>query len=85
MLLALVSRVGRALEEAVEHDLVAFLVSVGEMQDEGRIRLEPPDVGSVPAGNHREARRHVRVEARQMKVVFEQLRIPEKGKSLRMA
>ena len=34
------------LEVAIEHDFVAVFVRVGPMQDEGRVGLEPLDVGS---------------------------------------
>ena len=73
-----IQRLWIAFEEAVENDFVAVLIGVGEVQHERRIRLEPPDVaGCAPAGEHREAGRHVRIEPWHVHIVLEQPGIPE--------
>ena len=69
---------GVTLEEPVEHDLVAVLIGVGEVQHIGGVGLEPPDLRGVAAArNDREPGRHVGVEAGQVHVVREQRRVPE--------
>ena len=61
-----------ALEEAVQHDLVAILVGVGEVQNEGGVGVETANVGAVSAaGKYPETRRHIPVETRNVNIACE--------------
>jgi hypothetical protein len=81
VLVAGADRSGVALEEPVQHDLVAVLVCVGEVQHERRVGLEPSNVvGAAAAGDHGEPRRHIRVESRQVHIGVQQFGIPEQRK-----
>ena len=57
---AVIRGFGVALVEPVEHNLVAVLVGVGEVQHEGRVGFEPLDVGRTAAARqYRESRGHI--------------------------
>jgi hypothetical protein len=81
VLVAGADRSGVALEEPVEHDLLAVLVGVGEVQHECRVGLEPADVGgATAAGNDGEPRRHVTVKPRHVDAGLQQFGVPEQRK-----
>ena len=71
-------RLGIVLEIGVHHHLIAFLISVEEVQDVGRRCLEPANVfRATVARDQREARRDALMQPRRVDAAREQLLIPE--------